>query len=459
MTATALAPSLASELRGRFAAAMSRMYRHEVPAYGTLLQIVGDINRQTLAEDPALANELKRNDNLARLDEERHGAIRLGSADELATMRRFFAIMGMFPVGYYDLSIAGLPVHSTAFRPLTAAALAQNPFRIFTSLLRPELIKQESLRAETAALLGRRRIFTPAALALLQQAEGSGRLNDRQADSFISELLETFRWHRDARVSRPLYDHLHEQHPLIADIVSFKGPHINHLTPRTLNIDRVQQEMPRHAITPKAVIEGPPPRRCPILLRQTSFRALTENITFSDRQDGKHTARFGEVEQRGAALTRGGRQLYDQLLLQTRRAIPPAADGSNAAAYIARLGETFNAFPDEWSALLTQQLAYFKFTLTGSSRAVPAAPSPSALLDAGLVECAPITYEDFLPVSAAGIFQSNLGDHAASDAHHSAARHEFEQALGQPVINAFHLYEKIQAESLAQCRRQLGIPS
>lgn len=31
------------------------------------------------------------------------------------------------------------------------------------------------------------------------------------------------------------------------------------------------------------------------------------------------------------------------------------------------------------------------------------------LIDRGLVQAEPITYEDFLPVSAAGIFQSNLG--------------------------------------------------
>lgn len=56
----------------------------------------------------------------------------LGTARELATMRRLFAVMGMAPVGYYDLSVAGVPVHSTAFRPVDEAALSRNPFRVFT---------------------------------------------------------------------------------------------------------------------------------------------------------------------------------------------------------------------------------------------------------------------------------------------------------------------------------------
>ena len=46
------------------------------------------------------------------------------------------------PVGYYDLSVAGVPVHSTAFRPIDVESLNRNPFRIVTSLLRLELPDQ-----------------------------------------------------------------------------------------------------------------------------------------------------------------------------------------------------------------------------------------------------------------------------------------------------------------------------
>jgi hypothetical protein len=42
-------------------------------------------------------------------------------------------------------------------------------------------------------------------------------------------------------------------------VVAFKGPHINHLTPRTLDIDAIQVGMPAKGIPPKAVVEGPPP--------------------------------------------------------------------------------------------------------------------------------------------------------------------------------------------------------
>ena len=107
MSASFVSPDV---IRRLFAQAMSRMYRTEVPLYGTLVELVERINAQVLDQDPALAAQLQRNDERARLDEERHGAIRVGTVQELATLRRLFAVMGMYPVGYYDLSVAGVPV-------------------------------------------------------------------------------------------------------------------------------------------------------------------------------------------------------------------------------------------------------------------------------------------------------------------------------------------------------------
>ena len=95
------------------------MYQAEVPQYETLLELVEEVNRETLERDTALAERLSAHDELNRLGVERHGAIRVGTAEELAMLRRLFAVMGMHPVGYYDLSEAGVPVHSTAFRPST----------------------------------------------------------------------------------------------------------------------------------------------------------------------------------------------------------------------------------------------------------------------------------------------------------------------------------------------------
>lgn len=452
MSASFVSPDV---IRRLFAQAMSRMYRTEVPLYGTLVELVERINTQVLAQDPALAAQLLRNDERARLDEERHGAIRVGTPQELATLRRLFAVMGMYPVGYYDLSVAGVPVHSTAFRPLTAAALALNPFRVFTSLLRLELIEDEVLRAQSAEILARRRIFTDDALALIEQAEREGGLSQADAERFVEQALETFRWHGDATVDLPTYHALHKAHRLVADVVSFRGPHINHLTPRTLDIDAAQAAMIEHGMAAKAVIEGPPRRACPILLRQTSFKALEEAVHFPDNEGGDagtHTARFGEIEQRGLALTAKGRALYDQLLTQAR---DTDGAGSTGGDYGQRLQAVFASFPDDHDTLRQEGLGYYRYQLTDAGRAAPerVADLPAeVLVAAGLATADPIVYEDFLPVSAAGIFQSNLGggEQRAYAAH--ANREAFEQALGAAVNDEFEIYERIQAESLASLR-------
>ncbi|WEX77357.1 VOC family protein [Sinorhizobium numidicum] len=452
----------ADDIRSAFSAAMSAMYREEVPAYGTLMELVAKVNAETLATDAVLKRRLQATDSLDRISEERHGAIRLGTPAELSTMRRVFAVMGMYPVGYYDLSTAGVPVHSTAFRPVGDAALKRNPFRVFTSLLRLELIADVKLRAEAEAILGERNIFMPGAIELTEKAERDGGLDKADAERFVAEALETFRWHDKANVSADMYTRLHDAHRLIADVVSFKGPHINHLTPRTLDIDRVQALMPEYGIAPKAVVEGPPTRNCPILLRQTSFKALEEPVSFQDGDGGwkigSHTARFGEIEQRGIALTPKGRGLYDRLLDQSRKIVRPAADGSNAAQYEAALAEAFGAFPDSWAEIREAGLGYFSYSLTekGRQTKVTGNLDLGSLIADGLVQFDPIVYEDFLPVSAAGIFQSNLGDGAQQDFVASPNQKRFEADLGVAVLNEFDHYAGIERASIGSCLRALS---
>ena len=427
------------EIRSRFSAALSAMYRAEVPQYGELLTLVAEVNAEALKADPAGADRLAAAGELARLSEERHGAIRVGTAGELAPTARAFAVMGMAPVSYYNLAPAGVPVHSTAFRPVDPAALARNPFRVFCSLLRLELIADQDLRQEAAAALARRDIFTPGARALIETAETAGGLDEDQADRFVSELLETFRWHAEATVSAETYERLVAAHRLIADVVSFKGPHINHLTPRTLDIDAAQAAMPERGITPKETIEGPPARACPILLRQTSFKALQEAIAFPGADgavQGVHTARFGEIEQRGCALPPTGRALYDAALAS----------------------KDFSALPDDWTALRRNGLAWFRYRATPQGLAGRAETADlEALIALGHVVAEPITYEDFLPVSAAGIFQSNLGAEVREAYAVDPAKADFEQALGRSVLDEMVLYQAEQEASIAAALKALGL--
>ncbi|MDO7383811.1 VOC family protein [Acinetobacter baumannii] len=449
----------ADEIRAQFSKMMSDMYQQEVPLYGDLVELVNDVNHVTLHRDTELKEQLEKTGELPRLSQERHGAIRLGTADELRNMRRVFAVMGMYPVGYYDLVPAGVPVHSTAFRAIDADSLNYSPFRVFTSLLRLELIENAELRELAEKVLFNRQIFTDKALALTEKHEQQGGLDPVDAMQFVNEVLETFRWHTDAPISKDLYQALHDQHRLIADVVAFKGPHINHLTPRTLDIDLVQHSMASRGITPKAVVEGPPRRRCPILLRQTSFKALQEQVIFTDQQ-GSHTARFGEIEQRGVALTPKGRHLYDQLLEKARQRLGGVPDETNAIQYEQILHEVFHDFPDTYLELAAQDLAYFYYIPQVKIKVLQERSWKEQdlieLIQIGKVLIEPIVYEDFLPVSAAGIFQSNLGGNGQTDYSSVSNQGIFEQCLGAKVFDEMQLYAETQQHSIEVCLAALN---
>lgn len=479
------------DIRHDFSIAMSEMYQKEVPLYGDLIDLVSEVNTEVLNKQPEIRQQLEHTGEIDRLNMERHGAIRLGTAAELSMMRRLFAVMGMYPVGYYDLAPAGVPVHSTAFRALDTQSLNKSPFRVFTSLLRLDLIDDEALKQEAIVALDKRTIFTDNVINLIKRFEEQGGLTAEDAKQFIKEALETFRWHDKTPVSKGLYQQLLSQHGLIADVVGFKGPHINHLTPRTLDIDAVQAGMRAKGIPPKAIIEGPPRRRCPILLRQTSFKALEEAVSFKNPnggyETGHHTARFGEIEQRGVALTPKGRALYDQLLSQARRQLAVTPNADNASEYYQVLESAFAAFPDDYQTLHNEGLAYFYYQAVDSD--TDNAPTLDSidvedvndslskqvvtdLLEQEMIRLEPIVYEDFLPVSAAGIFQSNLHDDSTNDSANGNENGEnsgkqskgevhtnkeaFENALGAQVYDELALYQTLQAQSLKACLANLN---
>ncbi|KAL4897648.1 hypothetical protein BDV59DRAFT_190567 [Aspergillus ambiguus] len=458
-------------LRAQFCHALSEMYKSEVPLYGDLVDLVWKADAEAVKASQELGGPdvIDPDDVLpSRNRVERHGAIRLGTAHELATIRRMFAVMGMSPVGYYDLTMAGFPMHATAFRPKDREALAKHPFRVFTTVLRMELLTERTRELAQKAL-EQRNIFTDRLIALIDLAEKQGHLNPEQSREFIAEGLETFRWHSKATVTLEEYQILKAEHPLIADIVSFPSCHINHLTPRTVDIDLVQKMMQDHDMPAKERIEGPPKRLCPILLRQTSFKALEETVYFRDARNayikGSHTARFGEVEQRGYALTRTGRQLYDQILDEVNREW--GEKRSSSIQYEKLLEKHFKHFPDDLDQLQSRGLAYFCYRLTpgakeslASAKGLDKSMDLTRLLERKILAYEPITYEDFLPLSAGGIFNSNLGNTSQSKQlimEADADLDGFQRMLGTSVTNEFHLYEKMQKDSLETCRERLGL--
>ena len=394
-------------LRAQFAAGLSAMYGAEVPAYHTLVDVTGVVN--------AACDSDLRLGSLERVTAERHGAIRVGSASELAQVADLFAAFGMHPVGYYDLREAAspVPVVSTAFRPIDSDELARNPFRVFTSMLATadERFFDKELRSRVARFVAERQLFDPSLIADARRIAAAGGCSAAEAGDFVTSAVSAFALSREP-IDQGWYSELSAVSPVAADIAGVKSTHINHLTPRVLDIDELQRAMTARGITMIDHIQGPPRVSGPqVLLRQTSFRALAEPRRFLSASgsvsEGTLRVRFGEVEQRGVALTPEGRRRYDAAM----------AAGDPSAVWDQH-------FPSSDTEMAAAGLAYY------------VNDDPAR----------PVVYEDFLPASAAGIFRSNLdGDTAATDGGDATDYSQEWMAgqIGHHIHDPYDLYQKV----------------
>jgi len=249
-----------------------------------------------------------------------------------------------------------------------------------------------------------------------------------------------------------------------ADIGGIASTHINHLTPRVLDIDDLYARMEARGITMIDAIQGPPRWEGPdVLLRQTSFRALAEPRTFrtagGEIVSDSLRVRFGEVEARGIALTREGRAAYDAAVIEIDQAAA-AARADDPGFTEARRQDLARAvwqqtFPTTEAALADRGLGWFTYELAESgSVAEPVETRAPAVVRR------PIVYEDFLPRSAAGIFQSNLTSDGEKDASQQGTDRDADWmsgALGRDLNDPFDLYADQVARSLTGAAETLGV--
>ncbi|MFM8282139.1 MAG: 2-oxoadipate dioxygenase/decarboxylase family protein [Planctomycetaceae bacterium] len=506
------------DLQDRLFAALSAMFATEVPLYGGALAVNDLCNAAAVAlleqRFPVLGTVACRHRTLGA---ERHGAIRIGRPDEYRWVGRLFACFGMEPHGFYDMTSVGAkrqPIIATAFR-----SRIRPEHRMFCSLLVTDAFPAATRRRVEEAL-ATRDVFGDDARGLVEKHERQGGLGDGDGDRLIAECVgRIFAWSGRGGPLELYRDLVDADMRIAADIACFPSHHLNHLAFNAVAIDLFTSAMRRclgerdrtwfrdratavlgdlarradadlvrllvphapedlgaaadpSAAAIGAIVDGldrqldddrcalhrlphagfkesteGPPADVPILLRQDSYRALTETVTFTTAAGhpcpGTHTARFGEVEQRGYACSADGRRIYDACLAAA--SFTPL--GHDAATLFAR----------------GQILGRYRPTVTGLAARVAGVELPTTLPDlltAGYVAREPLRYEDFLPVSAAGIFASNLRQSGAGIGTVAAPPRtaaELEAILGRSIVDPVRADAATEAESIRETLVALGV--
>ena len=493
-----------AEIRKLVARGFSEMYGAELPEYNRFTAPVRASNLEGLERHP------DPHVNRETLMEEKHGAIRMPGAAEMRVVTRIFAVMGMKPVEFYDMTTLGtksLPMIATAFRA-TDDSIEESAFRMFCSMLHvesvPALVREEVI----AELAKNRRLypkFSAELLATLDRAEADGGLDAEEARRFAALVVDAFSMHKDKVVDFALYSKLRRISDPLADIV-LESPVLNHLTPRALDIEDAVAKLNAAGIPMQTVIQGPPIREdgVSVQLNQIARIAAGEDVfvarrpevlgayetepgslreakagaprvelqtgenvaDYMARIDGAlegapiaiihHKARFGEIESRGVALTVEGEAAYNAYGIEGE---------SDPAAKNAKVERFKQEYPKTHRELHATGWAYYTYQMTDAGRArrgrgAVGAEDLETLLDDGDVELVPQTYHDFLPFSAAAIFRANLtegvegtggSDRAATD-----NQRLLEEAMGTAIISRHDLHRRDRDGSLREVLAELN---
>lgn len=474
-------------LRKMLAHELSQMYSKEIPEYKQFTQIVKASNIAFLEKN----EHLKAHDK-ERVLEEKHGAIRVSTPEEMRLFSRIFKLMGMYPVEFYDLTPMGIPMIATAFRPIDAS-IEQSAFRMFTSMLHPDFIPEE-VKPEVETILFERKNnpkFSKKLLALLNTTEHR-KLNHSETKAFIKELVSVFKLESSKPIYFPLYKSLREKNDVYADNICV-GINLNHLTPRAFDIVDAQKRLIESGVPMKdGGIEGPAIRQhaANIQLNQTSRKAPGELIAVTSDQNIlklftqnkkqyknlkhtapiirmtknqsvndylalinetlkthtlvliEHKARFGEIESRHVALTQEGENLYQKLKTENKFE---------------------HDFPKTHEEMFEQNLAYYTVEVNPNKKLddKPVNADLNFLVKNHYVTLIPQTYEDFLAVSAAGIFKSNLSNGVQNLQHKTKEglddnRLLLEKAMGTKILSRHDLALAEQTRSQKEAYKVLG---
>lgn len=442
MTTTLVKPSW---IRSEIVREILAMFASTMPIYEQMFAVAREINSRA-GEDEA-----------QRLGRIMHGAIRCASDEELRNITDLFAVMGNYPVNYYDLR-EKVSVESTAFRPITQEEIEENGFRIFCSRLSLECVPAEH-RDYVQSIIGRRKLFSPELTELILKAKTNGGLDKEQAREFIAACVKLFTRPGEALISLAEFAKLQSINKVACQVLVSNSLAFNHLTPSVASVPAAHEEMQRRGIKTIPVWQGPVGKD--FILRQTSCLAPPVKLKFPNG-DGtyeiaEYQETFVEFEERLQALTPKGRERFEALFDEGKDALKlKESDPGYAEHYYQVMREALSGFPADMRTLWDEGLAYFTFETTDKQSG--SCEDIDSLIANDAVKLLPQQYEDFFGPAATNIFNSNIGLEDVSNVGVAKpdSQSTFEKAMGREVVNMYDYYQQIQDASRDQVLRQLG---
>ena len=231
------------ELRAAFARAAGRHVRRARCPRTRRWWRSREVNADVVGRDGGDAERLG---SIERVTAERHGAIRVGTPRELAQVARMFAALGMHPVGFYDLRDAGAERGAgrldgvPADRRGRAGPQPVPGLHLDAGHRRPAVLRRRDLqRAAARRSWPRRELFPPELLdAGRPRRRRAAACRRRTRTRFLDLATAAFELSTEP-VDRAWYDELERISAVAADIGGVPPTHINHLTPRVLDIDEL----------------------------------------------------------------------------------------------------------------------------------------------------------------------------------------------------------------------------
>lgn len=424
------------EMRSKYIEMLTDQFQEKFLDYGVLSDLVRDINNITLIQNTALYEQLIQQRERHFFSQVLCAHYVLNNAEDLEWLRRIFAIIGLFPVGFYQLGSPDFPLPSTLFRPLQHEAIRRQPFRILLSVR--NLTETQGISGmQPLERLASRTQLKGQFIEFIYKFEKYGMLNAVEAQHFLTALMQYV--HPECQSLSPqawMSETTQNLNP------ARQNAFIGQMTLPCLNMEKATQLTRDLGLDPLDHLEAPSQRNYPILSNKMSILLKSPHSS-----ESAHRCQF-QIEQRGLALTAKGLKLVQGIF---KHLVVELAQKTRTISQQRRLiNQAFKSLPDSDVTLYRQGLAYFRFCLNPDAMPVALGSYTKQdvpqLLRHQVIQLVPIMFED--------IVQPDLSQYAPAllEQH----KKQFEAGLGCPVHDPMPYYALWQEESLQRCLKILN---